>query len=243
MLCGIGGLTPPFWVTMCSNWWLPAPDWMATILLKVFGPSDFQITRPACSPLASIALVSSRAVTVHSPLGASCSSVLEASGSLAMKSPWRIGRPRLPPETVGPPPAGRSTLHLESSAVPSNSSDCGRQLLPPPPSGSIVKLTSLSASSLPERSRERNSTVWSPSALTMKVVTNGLSSSVFSVRVKAPPSMRYSVHSTPVPPVPSVALSVTSTGPSPSSCAVVVGAAVSAPTITSTVSDSSSPSA
>ena len=78
----------------------------------------------------------------------------------------------------------------------------------------------------------------------MKVVTNGSSSSVFSVRVKAPPSMRYSVHSTPVPPVPSVALSVTSTGSvAASSCAVVVGAAVSAPTITSTVSDSSSPSA
>ena len=96
MLCGIGGLTPPFWVTMCSNWWLPPPDWMATILLKVFGFSDFQITRPACSPLASIALVSSRAVTVHSPLGASWSSVFEASASLAMKSPWRIGRPRLP---------------------------------------------------------------------------------------------------------------------------------------------------
>ena len=99
MLCGIGGFTEPFWVTMCSNWSAPLPDWMATILLNVFGFSDFQITRPACSPFASIVLVSSLAVTVHSPLGASCRSVLEASGSFAMKSPWRNGRPRLPPLT------------------------------------------------------------------------------------------------------------------------------------------------
>ena len=96
MLLAIGGLTPPFWVTMCSNWWLPPLDWMATILLKEFGFSDFQTTRPACSPLASIELVSSRAVTVHGPLvGMSWSSVFDASGSLAMKSPWRIGRPTL----------------------------------------------------------------------------------------------------------------------------------------------------
>ena len=45
-------------------------------------------------------VVSSRVVTVHGPLGASWSSVLEASGSLAMKSPWRIGRPRLPPRDL-----------------------------------------------------------------------------------------------------------------------------------------------
>ena len=52
-----------------------------------------------------------------------------------------------------------------------------------------------------------------PLPLTVKVVTNG-SASVFSFRVQAPPSIRYSVHSTPVPPVPSVALSSTSTGAS-----------------------------
>ena len=67
---------------------------------------------------------------------------------------------------------------------------------------------------MPETSRERNSTMWAPSPLTMKVVTNGSSSSVFSLRVQAPLSTRYSVHSTPVPAVPSVALSVTSTGSS-----------------------------
>ena len=146
--------------------------------------------------------------------------------------------------TTGPPPAERNTVHLGSSAEPSNSSEDGRQLLPPPPSLSIVNDTCLSGSStLPELSRERNSTRCWPSPLTVKVVTNGSSSSVLSCRVKAPPSIRYSVHSTPVPPVPSVALSVTSTGPSPSSDDVVVGAAVSLPTITSTVRDSSSPSA
>src|ERR687896_1597876 len=136
---------------------------MATTLLSVFGFWDFEITRPACSPLASIALVLSRVVTVHSPLGASWRSVFEASGSLAMKSPWRIGRPRLPPETCGPPPAGRSTDHLESSAVPANSSDCGRQVLPPPPGGWIVKETDFGGcSTFPPRAGEGDSTRGSP---------------------------------------------------------------------------------
>ena len=77
----------------------------------------------------------------------------------------------------------------------------------------------------------------------MKVVTNGSALPVFSLRVQAPPSTRYSVHSTPVPPVPSVALSVTSTGLVPVVCAVVVGLATSSLTLTWTVSDSCSPSA
>ena len=80
------------------------------------------------------------------------------------------------------------------------------------------------SSTLPARSRERNSTVCAPWPRTVKVVTNGSALPVFSLRVQPPPSMRYSVHSTPVPPVPSVALSVTSTGPVPVVCAVVVGA-------------------
>ncbi len=45
-----------------------------------------------------------------------------------------------------------------------------------------------------------------PLPVTLKVVTNGLSVAALSFRVQPPPSMRYSVHSTPVPPAPSVAL-------------------------------------
>src|SRR5919108_594846 len=244
MLCGIPGLTSPFCVTMCSNCSVPLLAWIATILLNEFGLSDFQITSPACSPFASSALVSSRAVTVHSPVGASCSSVFDASGSLAMKSPCRIGRPRLPLDTVGPPPPWRSTVHLGSSALPWNSSDCGRQLSPPPPSGWIVNDAVFGGSStLPARSRERKSTVWLPSVPTVKLVTNGLALPVLSLRVQAPPSMRYSVHSTPVPLAPSVALSVTVTGRVPLVAAVVVGAAVSSLTTTWAVLDAFSPSA
>ena len=133
---------------------------------------------------------------------------------------------------------------MASSALPSNSSDCGRQLPPPPPPSPIVNVSSPGGSStLPARSRERNSTVCSPLPLTVKVVTNGLALPVFSFRVQPPPSIRYSVHSTPVPPAESVALSVTSTGPEPLRCAVVVGAVVSSPTITWTVLESVSPSA
>src|SRR5690349_25043618 len=112
MLEEIGGLTAPFWVTMNSNCLVPLLDWIATSLANVFGFSDFQSSRPACSPLALRPLVSSLAVADHSPVGASVRTVFDASASLAMKSPCRIGRFRCPLDTVGPPPAERVTVHL-----------------------------------------------------------------------------------------------------------------------------------
>jgi hypothetical protein len=54
--------------------------------------------------------------------------------------------------------------------------------------------------------------VWSPSPETVNVVANGSVCAVFVTRVNAPPSMRYSVQSTPVPEAPSLARSVTWTG-------------------------------
>src|SRR5262245_6069361 len=194
MLCAIGGLTLPPWVTMCSNCWLPEFAWIATSLLNVlfgFGFSDFQITSPACSPFASIWVVSSRAVTVHSPLGASCSMAFDASVLLAMKSPWRIGSDTLPLATTGPPDAGRSPVHFGSRVVPANSSDCSRQLSPPP-GRSIANATECGgSSSLPARSRDRYSTVWAPLPRTVNSVTNGLALAVLLLRVQPPPSIRY----------------------------------------------------
>ena len=181
MLCGIGGFTDPLWVTMCSYCRFPLPAWIAMIFANVFGFSDFQTTIPACSPLALMPLVFSRVVNVHSPFGAFWSTVLDASASLAMKSPWRIGTVRLPPPTTGPPLAGRSTVHWEPSVLPSNSSEPGRQ------AGavrSIRKLTEPGGSAtLPARSRERNSIVCWPAVETLNVVTNGSAEPVFSRRV------------------------------------------------------------
>jgi hypothetical protein len=126
-LSGIGTASPPPSVQIASNRRTPAFVWIATILPKALsafgGPSPFHSTRPACSPLTSIAAVLSRAVAVQPLGGASWRTTFSAVALLAMKSPVRIGRPSLPPATAGPAPAGRSTSQrASSSALPANSS-------------------------------------------------------------------------------------------------------------------------
>jgi hypothetical protein len=188
---------------------------------------------------------------VGAAIGAVSRTVLEASGSLAMKSPCRSGSFSEPSETTGPPPAERVTVHLESRAVPLNSSDCGRQEPPLAVPRSIANVTEPGGSwVLPDLSRERYSTVWLPSPLTVNLLTNGEAFAVLLSRTHTPPSTRCSVQSTPVPVVPSVALSVTSTGfvylvagVAPSSWTVVVGATASVLTATLVVLLAFSPSA
>ena len=62
--------------------------------------------------------------------------------------------------------------------------------------------TDFVASTLPALSVERYSTVCWPSAETVKAVANGLAPPVLALRTQSPPSTRYSVAPTPLPPRP-----------------------------------------
>ena len=193
----------------------------------MFGFSELHRTSPAWWPSAVSSCGSSRVVATQLLSGASLSSTFFAVAVPPIMSPPRISSPSRPSATEIAESSRRRTCHAASSVLPLNSSlrFVGQFWIT-----EIVNVRVWTASSLRARSVERYSTVYSPGS-------ERLNGPVYSVQ--SPPPTRYSVFSTPLPPV-SVADSVTVTGLVPSGSAgsvvaVVTGGSSSGSASTSTV--------